>query len=193
MSVLDIILIGVALSMDACALTIANCSAYKNVFAQKKAWAMPVFFALFQGVMPVIGFFVGSLFAKYLESYAGFIVATVFFILGIKIVVDLVKEARCKKSENESCKKKSLSYPMVLVQAVATSIDALIIGVTMSMELSFSIGWAALLIAGVTLALVSVALLIGKNMGKIFGKYAEWVGAIILFALAIKELVVAII
>ena len=193
MNAIDVILIGVALSMDACALTIANCSAYKNVFSQKKAWSMPVFFALFQGIMPVIGFFVGSLFAKYLEAYAGFIVATVFFILGVKIIVDLVKEARCKESEDESCKTKSLSYPMILVQAIATSIDALIIGVTMSMELSFSIAWASLIIVGVTLALVSIALFLGKNMGKIFGKYAEWVGAIILFALAIKELVMAII
>ena len=193
MNVIDVILIGVALSMDACALTIANCSAYKNVFAQKKAWAMPVFFAVFQGVMPVIGFFVGSLFAKYLEAYAGFIVAAVFLILGIKIVVDLVKEARCKEKKDESCKTKSLSYPIILVQAIATSIDALIIGVTMSMELSFSIAWASLIIVGVTLALVSVALLLGKNMGKIFGKYAEWVGAIILFALSIKELVSALI
>ena len=68
MNAVDVILICVALSMDACALTIANCSTYKNLFKEKKAWSMPVFFALFQGLMPLIGFFVGSLFAKYLQS-----------------------------------------------------------------------------------------------------------------------------
>ena len=192
MNAVDVILIGVALSMDACALTIANCSTYKNLFKEKKAWSMPVFFALFQGLMPLIGFFVGTLFAKYLQSYAGFIVSAVFFILGIKIIVDIVKESRCKTGDT-SCKRKALSYPMVLIQAIATSIDALIIGVTMSIELTFSIGWAVLIVIGVTLALVSIALLLGKSMGKIFGKYAEWVGAIILFGLAIKELVMAII
>ena len=191
MNALDVILIGVALSMDACAITIANCSTYKTLFKEKKAWSMPVFFALFQGVMPLIGFFVGGLFAKHLENYAGFIVSAVFFALGIKIVVDKIKD-KCKE-DDKVCKRKSLSYPMVLIQALATSIDALIIGVTMSMSLTFSIFFAVLIIAGVTAVLVLVALILGKFMGSLFGKYAEWVGAVILFALAIKELVLAII
>ena len=192
MNVIDVILIGVALSMDACAITIANCSSYKNLFKQKKAWSMPVFFALFQGVMPLIGFFVGSLFAKHLESFAGYIVSAVFFALAIKIIVD-IKKSNCDDKNDKVCERRSLTYPMVLIQAIATSIDALLIGVTLSMGLTFSIWWAVLLISGVTLTLVTVALLIGKLLGDVFGKYAEWIGAIILFGLAIKELVMAII
>lgn len=192
MNVLDVIFIGVALSMDACAITIANCSSYKNLFKQKKAWAMPTFFALFQGVMPLIGFFVGSLFSKYLESFAGYIVSAVFFALAIKIVVD-IKKSNCDEKNDKVCQRRSLSYAMIVVQALATSIDALLIGVTLSMGLVLSIWWAVLLIAGVTAILVTTALLLGKFMGSVFGKYAEWVGAIILFGLAIKELVMAII
>lgn len=192
MNVLDVILIGVALSMDACALTIANCSTYKNLFKQKKAWSMPVFFAIFQGLMPLIGFFVGSFFSKHLSAVAGYIVSAVFFALAIKIVID-IKKSKCDEKNDKVCERKSLSYPMVLIQALATSIDALLIGVTLSIGLTFSIWWAVLLIAGVTAILVSVALLIGKFMGAVFGKYAEWVGATILFALAVKELITAIV
>lgn len=192
MSVIDVILIGVALSMDACAITIANCSSYKNLFKQKKAWSMPTFFALFQGIMPLIGFFIGSLFAKKLESFAGYIVSAVFFALAVKIIVD-IKKSKCDDKNDNVCERRSLTYPMILIQAFATSIDALLIGVTLSMGLTFSIWWAILLIASVTAILVTIALILGKVLGDVFGKYAEWVGAIILFGLAIKELVMAII
>ena len=153
---------------------------------------MPVFFAIFQGLMPLIGFFVGSFFSKYLSAVAGYIVSAVFFALAVKIVID-IKKSKCDEKNDKVCERKSLSYPMVLIQALATSIDALLIGVTLSIGLTFSIWWAVLLIAGVTAILVSVALLIGKFMGAVFGKYAEWVGAIILFALAVKELITAIV
>jgi putative Mn2+ efflux pump MntP len=192
MNVIDVILIGVALSMDACAITIANCSSYKNLFKQKKAWSMPFFFALFQGIMPLIGFFVGSLFAKHLESFAGYIVSAVFFALAIKIIVD-IKKSKCDDKNDKVCERKSLSYPMVIIQALATSIDALLVGVTLSIGLTFAIWWAVLLIAVVTAILVLIALILGKLLGDAFGKYAEWVGAIILFGLAIKELIMAIV
>lgn len=187
MNVLDVILIGVALSMDACALTIANCSAYKSVFSEKKSWAMPVFFAIFQGIMPLIGFFVGKLFAKYLETYSGFIVATVFIALAIKIIIDTVKERR-KKIDETNCESKSLTYPVILIQALATSIDALVVGVTMSMNLELSVFVAVLLITGITAVLVTASLVLGKYVGKLLGKYAEWFGAVILLALALKTL-----
>ena len=66
MSIIDIIFIGIALSIDACAVTIANCATYKNCLSKKKEWAMPVLFAFFQGLMPLIGFGIGSIFADFL-------------------------------------------------------------------------------------------------------------------------------
>lgn len=191
MNVLDVILIGIALSMDACAITIANCSTHKTLFKEKKAWSMPVFFSLFQGVMPLIGFFVGSIFSKYLEAYAGYLVSAVFLALSVKIVIDLIKEK--KESLDTNKNEKSISLLVVLLQAFLTSIDALIIGVTMSMTLTFSIFYAVIIIALVTALLVITSLFIGKFLGIVFGRYAEWVGAFILFALAVKEFVGAII
>ena len=78
------------------------------------------------------------------------------------------------------------------MQGIATSIDALAIGVTM-IDLTFSIFIAILVIALTTFILVSIALLFGKKLGKLFGSYAEWVGAGILFILAIKSLIEALI
>ena len=191
MSVWDIIAIGIALSMDACALTIANCTVCKKGLSLKKQWAMPISFALFQGVMPIIGYFIGSLFAKYLESIGGFLVAGVFYALSIKIVIDIIKDMK-KDKNKEECPVKDLSFGMIIVQAVATSVDALLIGVSFSLNLSFSIFGAVGIIALTTFILVSIAMILGKYLGSVLGKYAEWAGAIILFALATKELVFAI-
>ena len=191
MTVWEIIAIGIALSMDACAITIANCTVYKKSLSQKKLWSMPTAFAVFQGIMPLIGFFIGSLFAKYLQSFGGYITAAVFYILSFKIVFDLIKEMNC---QGDQCKNgQVLTYTMVLIQAVATSVDAFVIGVSLSFSLTFSIFIAVLIIALTTFVLVAIAMLLGKYLGSILGKYAEWVGAVILFILATKELVMAII
>ncbi len=190
MNILDIILVGLALSMDACALTIANCTTYAGRLNKIKSFSMPVAFGLFQGVMPLIGYYVGSTFSKYLENFSGYLVAGVFLILCGKIVFDTVKE-HIKKDEEET-PVSDFNFGVLIIQAVATSIDALIIGVTLSLELTFSIFWAVLIIAGVTFLLVLVALIFGKYLGKILGKYASWAGAIILFGLALKELITAI-
>lgn len=187
MSIWDIIAIGVALSMDACALTIANCTVYKNL-NHKKQWAMPVTFAIFQGVMPILGFFVGSIFAKYLQSIGGFLVAGVFYLLCGKILYDIIKD-----KEKNGKVRQNLSYALILIQAIATSVDALIIGVTLSFSLTFSIFVASSVIAVTTFILVAVAMVLGKILGSTLGKYAEWAGAGILFILATKELVIAII
>ena len=193
----EVILIGIALSMDACAITIANCATYKGRLGAKKEWAMPIAFAFFQGLMPLIGFFVGYLFYDYVGSIAKFITAGIFFLLAGKIIFDIIKEKMCEKKMVEvkgaTCEiKKNFTYGMLILQAVATSIDALAVGVTF-ISLSFSVFLAIAIVCGVTFILVSLALFFGKKLGELFGKYAEWVGATILFALAVKSLIEALI
>lgn len=191
MNVFDLILLGIALSMDASALTIANCTVYSKTLNKKKEWAMPTAFALFQGLMPLIGYYIGSTFANSIKSFSGYITATIFFILGAKIIFDLIKEKN-SKTEKEK-KEEKFTISLLLIQSIATSIDAFFVGVTLSFELAFSVYIAVLIIAVVTFVVVAVALLFGKYLGKVFGKYAEYVGAIILFAIAIKTLIEAII
>lgn len=191
MGILEVIAIGVALSMDACAVTVANCTAYQKSLTNKKLWSMPISFAVFQGLMPLIGFYLGSIFAEHLSSIGGFLTAGVFYILAIKIIIDIVKEMKSKEEEKEQTQG-NLTLGTIIVQAVATSIDALIIGVSLSLNLT-SPFWAVGVIALTTFALVSIAMLLGKSLGKVLGKYASWVGAIILFAIATKELITALI
>lgn len=191
MNIFDVILIGVALSIDACALTIANCTTYKDQLNPKKEWTMPAFFAIFQGIMPLLGYFVGWFFKDYLSSVMKFVTAGIFFFLAVKIIIDVLKEGNCEKPD-QTCKVKYFTLSLVLIQAVATSIDALAVGVTL-LDLNFSVFLAVAVIAGTTFALVTIALFFGKTLGKLFGDYAEWVGVAILLILATKSLIEAFI
>ena len=195
MQLFDVILVGIALSMDALALTIANCTTYKNSIDPKKELSMPVLFGVFQGLMPLLGFFVGSIFQAFIGRAAGFITAGIFLFLSLKIVFDITKEKKeeCKIQDGKKeCNKTILTYPVLLLQALATSIDAFAVGITL-VGLSFSVYLAVSLIAAVTFSLVSLALFIGKKLGSVFGEYAEWVGAAILFLLSVKSLIQAFI
>ena len=198
MTIFDAILIGVALAMDAFALTIANCTAYKSSITKKKAWAMPTTFAIFQFAMPVIGFYLGSLLKDSISSVGGFITAGVFFILFIKIVLDLIKDYREEKVITcKQCERIESTHPftikLLIVQGVATSIDALLIGASQFAFNLTSPFFYAFIVGVITFSIVSVALYIGKSLGSILGKYATYAGAVILFALSIKELIQALI
>lgn len=215
MSVLEVILIGVALATDAFALTVANCATYRKTLNRLKEWSMPATFALFQFIMPVAGFYIGSVFALYLSSFSKYLTAGIFLILAAKIVFDNVKEIQESKKEKEvfsegspADKEKSgeakegkdskasggkFTVSVLILQAVATSIDAFAVGITFAVELTFSVFAAASIIGGVTFLIVAAALLIGKYLGKLLGKYATWFGATILFFLSIKNLIDALI
>lgn len=188
MKIYEIILIGVALSMDAFALTIANCTTYKKTLSKYKFFLMPVTFGAFQFLMPVIGFFLGSIFERFLSKISGFLTAGIFFFLAIKIIIDVVRE----KEEKQSSPAK-FTFLTLLIQGIATSIDALLIGISFVGSLDFSVFLASAIIGVVTFIIVLVALFIGKNLGKILGKYASYAGIVILLFLAIKELIEAIV
>ena len=191
MTILDAFLIGIALAMDAFALTVANCTAYKDKLCKRQLWSMPIAFGLFQFFMPILGFYIGSIFSSYLSAVAGYLSAGIFFILFIKIVIDNVKES---KEENKPCGcEQRFTLKFLTVQAVATSIDAFLIGACQFALYLSSPFFYALIVGVVTFAIVSIALYIGKTLGSILGKYATWTGAIILLALSIKELISALI
>ena len=150
-----------------------------------------MFFGVFQGIMPLIGYFIGYLFKSYLSSVMKFVTAGIFLFLAVKIIIDILKEHNCEQPD-QTCKVKFFTLSLVLVQAVATSIDALTVGVTL-LDLNFSVFIAVSAIAGVTFALVSLSLFFGKTLGELFGSYAEWVGVAILLILSTKSLIEAFI
>jgi len=193
MNLYDIILIALALSIDAGAITISNCSVYKSSLSAKKQWAMPIFFAIFQGLMPLIGYLLGSLLTFIQEGdFASYLSSAIFFVLAGKIFIDIINDAKEKNCDNcvakEQTKTQNLTFLVLLLQGVATSIDALVVGITF-INLTFSVFLAILVISAITFVFVGLCLIFGKKLGKMFGKYADFVGATILLILAIKSLV----
>ena len=193
MNVFDVILIGLALSIDACAITISNCATYKDTLTKKKELYMPISFAVFQGLMPLIGYLIGCACASFISSFTKYLTAAIFFVLAIKIIIDIIKENKEVVITKEDVKKEKAPFTLwlTIVQAVATSIDALACGVTFIDYTVPEVFTAIAIIASTTFILVFAALFFGKSLGKLFGKYAEWFGAGILFILAIKSLLEA--
>lgn len=184
MTLLEIFLIGIGLSMDAFAVAICKGLAMPNKVDKKGALLIALYFGVFQAVMPTLGWLLGSQFARYVTQMAPWIA----FVLLAWIGGSMIRES-LSKEEREEEETGSVSHKELLVLAVATSIDALAVGVTFSMlELAVSIAVAVILI-GCTTFVISLA---GVYVGNVFGaKYkskAEFVGGAILILIGVKIL-----
>src|SRR5574344_1904851 len=167
--IIQIILLGVALSMDAFAVSICDGLIYTDL-NKKKGLFISSCFGLFQGVMPLIGFFIANLFYDYIKDAIPWIAFGLLLIIGGKMVVEGILSIRKTEDEKEA---KKFSYKEVLIQGVATSIDALAVGVTL---LSYSTTQTVWLHAGIitiiTFLFCIVGLLLGKMIYKLLkGKY----------------------
>lgn len=183
MGVLEILLIGVGLSMDAFAVTISNAMAMPRLTALER-WAFPLVFGIFQALMPLIGYLAGSFFAGYIEQIAGIFTFIVLGALGANMAREGVKGLR----HPEEVEPKSFSMGLVLLQAVATSIDALAVGVSFAGYVSLAVGPACGLIGVVTLGICLVGLEAGRRLGLAFGAKAQIAGGLILVIIGIRAL-----
>jgi putative Mn2+ efflux pump MntP len=139
-----------------------------------------LFFGLFQGVMPILGYFLGSLIADFIASIDHYIALILLAIIGAKMIYDGTK----KKEEAL----KTLSLGNIIVQAIATSIDAFVVGVSFA-AVGLSIPSALIAsswIAIITFILSFVGVFIGKKIGTIIGGKAEIIGGLILIGIGIK-------
>ena len=179
MNMIELMLIAVSMSMDAFAVSICKGLSVRKV-TLKQSLAVGGWFGGFQGVMPVIGFVLTSLFASLITSISHWIA----FVLLLFIGGNMIREA-CDKDVEEV--DDSFSFMTMLTLAVATSIDALAMGVTLN--LSGANIWLAAPMIDVTTAVLSP---IGLKVGNLFGaKYknkAELAGGIVLVGLGIKIL-----
>lgn len=176
---MELILIAIALAMDSVAVSIASGAKYKNINIRNTI-KISLFFGLFQGLMPLFGYFVGTIFASVVDEYDHFIA---FFIL-VYLGLNMIREA---KNDNFEEDVKDLKNKTLLILAVATSIDALAIGVTFSFQ-DINIYYAAFVITLITFILCVIAVFIGKKLGGFLGSKAEYLGGVILIALGIKIL-----
>lgn len=182
MSIIEIFLIGVGLSMDAFAVSVTN-----GMCKKSKIWATALAcglcFGVFQGVMPSLGYALGSTFAKYIEQYDHVIALVLLCYIGGKMIYDVAKGG----SEESSNGTGRLKAGELILQGIATSIDALAVGVSFAAMLAVpEMAGAAGLIAATTFVIAVVGVLIGGKFGDILSNKAQLVGGLILIGIGVK-------
>ena len=183
MGIVELLFLAVGLSMDACAVSICKGLAMKKA-TFKDGSICGVWFGGFQALMPLIGFFLGSLFAQAIETIDHWIALVLLCFIGL----NMLKEAFSKSDECEECSGADLSFKTMLVMAIATSIDALAVGISLAMAGDVNIILAVVLIGVVTFALSCAGVKIGNIFGSRFEKKAQAAGGIILILLGVKIL-----
>ncbi|BCX78841.1 manganese efflux pump MntP family protein [Campylobacter sp. 19-13652] len=176
---MEIFLLAVALSMDSVALSIASGARLCENLTIKRAFYLAAIFGIFQGIMPIFGYFLGLSFASFVAEVDHFIACAILVFLGIK----MIKESK-ESVANESC---IIDLPLrdMVLGAVATSIDALAVGVTFSFD-SSNIWQNSAIITLTCILLCFIACFIGKKMGERLEARALVLGGVILIALGIK-------
>ena len=199
MSVFEIFLIGIALSMDAFAVGIADGIEEPNMRIPK--WFSIAFaFGFFQFGMPLAGYFCGAAFASIVEKIAPWLSFVILGVLGGKGVVGYLSEFFRGKGEGvckpflSVRKKHGLTAGKLLVQAIATSLDALAIGVTLlaaesSVGLPYPVLLCTLMIGATTFCISAVAVRIGNRAGERFSDGAELMGGVVLVLVGLKILI----
>ena len=179
MGFIELLLIAVSMSMDAFAVSICKGLSVRRV-EKKHALSVGLWFGGFQGLMPVIGFALTALFAGYIEAVSSYIA----FVLLIFIGGNMIREAIGKEEEEVD---DSFSFRTMLTLAIATSIDALAVGVTLRLQ-GADILLAAPMIAVTTGVLSPIGLKVGNVFGARYKSKAELAGGVVLVALGIKFL-----
>lgn len=199
----EILLLGIALSMDACAVGMTN-GMTDTKMSFKRALLIALFFGFFQFLMPLIGYFVTGIVANaFLETFEK-ISAWISFILlaflGGKMILDCALAHRAAKKQPETptdectCRE-PLTAPKLCAQAVATSIDALAVGVTLQMAAISGGGlllgaFGSTAVIGCTTFLLSIAAVyLGKAIGNKLADKASFFGGLVLIGIGVKLLI----
>ena len=178
----ELFLLAVGLSMDAFAVSVCKGLSVKKAGLKESA-ICGGWFGGFQGLMPLIGFFLGTLFAGAIEAFDHWVAFGLLAIIGI----NMLKEAFEK--ECECCDKNAdFSVKTMFVMAVATSIDALAVGISLAMAGDVNIVVAVVLIGVTTFLLSGLGVKIGNIFGNRFEKKVQVAGGVILILLGIKIL-----
>ena len=180
MGFFEMFLLAVGLSMDAFAVSVCKGLSMKKAGA-REGIVCGAWFGGFQALMPVIGFFLGTLFADAIKSFDHWIAFGLLAIIG----VNMLKEAF--GGEEEDCNA-DLSFKAMLIMAIATSIDALAVGISLAMAGNVNIFFAVLLIGVTTFLLSGLGVKIGNVFGSRYEKGAQIAGGVILILLGAKIL-----
>lgn len=176
----ELMLLAVGLSMDAFAVAICKGLAMDKVTLQRAA-VVGLWFGGFQGLMPLLGWLLGSRFAAYITAVDHWIAFALLVLLGI----NMIREARCPDEEDTNA---SLAFRVMLPMAVATSIDALAVGISLAI-LRANIWVCSSWIGIITFTLSALGVRLGKKLGDKFQRSAGLLGGLVLICIGIKILV----
>ena len=181
MTIGELLLLAVGLSMDAFAVSV--CKGLATPHSSAKASALcGVWFGGFQGLMPLIGFFLGSLFAEAISSVDHWVACGLLAIIGLNMLKEARECSDCQESDGD------LSVKTMFILAVATSIDALAVGISLAMAGTENIFLAVGLIGLMTFLLSALGVKIGSVFGSRYEKKAQVAGGVILIVLGVKIL-----
>ncbi|MEG1409925.1 MAG: manganese efflux pump MntP family protein [Terrisporobacter sp.] len=179
-----IILTGFALAMDAFAVSITKGMTLKDINFYIAA-KIAIFFGAFQGIMPFIGWFAGIRFESYITSIDHWIAVFLLSFIGLKMIFEAYEENN--NPELTVTVDSYLTNKELIVLSIATSIDALAIGVSFAF-LRISIVPVCLSIGLITFILCFIGVLIGRSLGSIFKNYAQIIGGVILILIGFNIL-----
>lgn len=180
MQLLTIIIIAVGLAMDAFAVSVVSGSVYKQLKI-KHAFRMAAFFGGFQAIMPLIGSLAGMSIKEYIAGFDHWMAFALLSAVGVKMIYESFKITRTEENFNPE------NILVLLTLSVATSIDALVVGITLSI-LRVSIITAVIIIGLVTFVLSYLGVFIGKKFGHFFENKIEAIGGLVLIGLGVKIL-----
>ena len=171
MGLLELFILAVGLSMDAFAVSVCKGLAMKQI-TFKNAAIVGAWFGGFQALMPLIGWLLGSRFKSYITAIDHWIAFVLLLIIG----ANMIKESFDKSEESANA---SLGFKIMLMLAIATSIDALAVG---------NIWWAVIFIGSITFTLSAIGVKVGSVFGVKYKSKAELAGGIILILIGTKIL-----
>ena len=181
MGITELLLISVGLAMDAFSVSVCKGLSMKKLDL-KGGVITALFFGAFQAFMPVIGYFLGSRFADFISSFSHWVSFGLLAVIGGKMMIEAIKGGD-DESENEYC----LNIKELFVLAVATSIDALAVGIVFAAEKTPVIT-SVTIIGAVTFLLSLAGVYIGHRFGSKYEKKAELAGGAILIIIGVKLL-----
>lgn len=183
MNIGQMILLGVGMAMDASAVSMTN-GLVEPKMKRSKMLLIALAFGFFQFAMPIIGYFAGSIFEDFLTKFTSWVALILLSFIGGKMLIEGIKHSNCDECENTVLTLKGL-----FIQAIATSIDALTIGLIF-------VGWktsraflASGIIGIVTFMLSYICIIIGKKFGDKLSNKAEIIGGLILIAIGLKTFI----
>ncbi len=177
----ELLLLAIGLAMDASAVSMSNGMSYLREHPQRTCWILSdgICFGLMQGLMPLIGYWLASFFSHIISAFDHYIALILLGFIGAKMIWEALHES-------DEISGSAWTIRLLLLQGVATSIDALAVGVSFAAFPDFRIWTACALIAGITCALSILGCVLGQKFGSMLGNKAQIFGGIILIGIGCK-------